>query len=110
MRYVGVVVRACTPTFVASHHTCRAAQFACQSQVKFHGYDPSDAIIEVHPREGEHTIRTEDILAEIRRHGDSVATVLFSGVQYYTGQAFDIGAITKVAHEVGATMGVDLGA
>ena len=91
-------------------HALLVAQYAVQSQAKFHGFDPADAIVEVHPRPGSDIIHTDDILATIREHGDSVATVMFSGVQYYTGQAFDIEAITKVAHEVGATMGVDLGA
>jgi len=84
-------------------------QYAMQSQAKFHGFDPADAIVEVKPRDGEDLIRTEDILAAIEEHGESVATVMFTGIQYYTGQFFDIPTITKAAHAVGATMGVDLG-
>ncbi|KAJ3022371.1 UNVERIFIED_CONTAM: hypothetical protein HDU68_009187 [Siphonaria sp. JEL0065] len=60
--------------------------FALFIQTAFHGYDPKDAIIEIAPREGEFALRTEDILEVIKREGDKVALVLFSGVQYYTGE------------------------
>jgi kynureninase len=83
-------------------------QYAVESQVKFHGHDPKNAVIEIHPRSGEHTLRTEDILKTIRDNGDEVALVLFSGINYYTGQFFDIPAITKTAHEAGAIAGFDL--
>ncbi len=83
-------------------------QYAFQSQAAFHNYNPADAIVEVHPKEGTELITTEDIIAVIEVHKDSVATVLFSGVNYYTGQVFDIAAITKAAHKAGATAGFDL--
>lgn len=83
-------------------------QYAMESQVKFHGYDYADAVIEVSPRPGEYALRTEDILEIIEKNRDSVALVMFSGVQYYTGQAFDIEAITKAAHHAGALAGFDL--
>jgi kynureninase len=83
-------------------------QYAFESQVKLHGLNPDDAIVEVHPREGEYAIRTEDILSTIQQHGNSVALVLFSGVNYYTGQVFDMKAITTAAHSVGAYCGFDL--
>ena len=83
-------------------------QYAFQSQVKLHGYNPTDAIIEVFPREGTELIAAEDILAAIEAHGDTVALVLFSGVNYYTGQVFDMQAITAAAHKVGAYAGFDL--
>jgi kynureninase len=83
-------------------------QYAMESQAKFHGFAYEDAVIEVNPREGEHHLRTEDILQVIEDHKDSVALVMFSGVQYYTGQAFNMEAITKKAHEVGALAGFDL--
>lgn len=82
--------------------------YAMESQVKYHGYAYKDAVIEVAPREGEHTIRTEDILAMIDQHKESVALVLFSGVNYYTGQLFDMAAITEAAHKAGAYAGFDL--
>ena len=83
-------------------------QYALQSQVKLHGFDPNEAIIEVQPRSGSELIMTEDILAAIEQHKDSVALVLFSGVNYYTGQAFDIASITAAAHGAGAYAGFDL--
>lgn len=82
--------------------------YAVQSQVEFHGFDYNDAVIELQPREGEHTLRTEDILAAIEQHADELALVFFSGVQYYTGQYFDIPAITAAAHAVGVPAGFDL--
>ncbi len=83
-------------------------QYMIQSQVKFHGYDPKDAIIEISPREGENNIRTEDVLAKIREHSDEIALILIGGVNYYTGQVFDIKTITKAGHEAGAIVGWDL--
>jgi kynureninase len=83
-------------------------QYALESQVKYHGFDPREAIIEIKPRDGEYTLRTEDITDAILRHKDELALVLFGGVNYYTGQYFDIKKITAVAHEVGVTAGFDL--
>jgi len=83
-------------------------QYALETQARFHGFSPADAVIEVSPREGEYLLRSEDILSTIQKHGDSVALVLFGGVNYYTGQLFDIKAITESAHTVGAYAGFDL--
>ncbi len=83
-------------------------QYAMESQVKFHGFDPTTAVIEVTPRQGEEHLHTEDILATIEAHSDEVALVLFSGVNYYTGQWFDMKSITEKGHEVGAQVGFDL--
>lgn len=83
-------------------------QYAIESQVKFHGYDPKDAIIEVAPCNGEALLQTEDILHAINDNADELALVLFSGINYYTGQFFDIEAITKAAHKAGAIAGFDL--
>jgi kynureninase len=83
-------------------------QYAFETQATYHGLNPADAVIEVSPVEGEHTLRTEDILSVIRQHGDSVAVVLFGGINYYTGQLFDMKAITAAAHAVGAYAGFDL--
>ena len=82
--------------------------YLVESQVKFHGFDPSEAIIEVKPRDGEHTLRHEDIIEVIENNKDTTALVFFSGVQYYTGQVFNIEDITKKAHEIGAVAGFDL--
>jgi kynureninase len=83
-------------------------QYAVESQVRFHGFAPDDAIIEIAPREGEYTLRTDDILAAIDLHKNSLALVLFGGVQYFTGQRFDMKRITSAAHSAGAIAGLDL--
>ncbi|MEO9533705.1 MAG: kynureninase [Crocinitomicaceae bacterium] len=83
-------------------------QYALESQVKFHGYDPQDAIIEIAPREGEHLIRQEDVLQAIEDAGDSLAMLMMGGVNYYSGQLFDMKTITEKVHGVGATCGFDL--
>lgn len=83
-------------------------QYAMETQVRWHGYDPADAIIEVAPRPGEETLRIEDILQTIQQHGQQTAVVMFGGVNYYTGQFFDLAAITQAAHEAGAYAGFDL--
>jgi kynureninase len=83
-------------------------QYAMETQAKFHGFDPNDAIIELKPREGEYTLRTEDILAQIEANKDSLAIVMMGGVNYYTGQAFDMQTIAAKAHEIGARAGFDL--
>lgn len=82
--------------------------YAIESQVKFHGYSYDDAVIEIKPRDGEYSLRHEDILQTIEEHGNQTALVFFSGVQYYTGQYFNIAEITKKAHDVGAIAGFDL--
>jgi len=83
-------------------------QYALESQVNFHGFDAKDALIEIFPRSGEDTLRMEDILEAISNNADQLALVLFSGINYYTGQFFDIEAITKAAHDVGVIAGFDL--
>lgn len=82
--------------------------YMLETQVKFHGLNPDEVIIELHPREGEHILRTEDIVSEIKKQGDALAMVNMAGLQYYTGQLFDIKAITAAAHSVGAYAGYDL--
>lgn len=83
-------------------------QYAMETQTKFHGFDPNVAIIELSPRAGEYTIRTEDILKTIEQNKDELALVMLGGVNYYTGQAFDMKTITEAAHRVGALAGFDL--
>jgi len=83
-------------------------QYAVESQVLYHGFEPEKAIIELFPREGELTLRTEDILSAIEENADELALVLFAGVNYYTGQVFDVAAIAKAAHDAGAYAGFDL--
>lgn len=83
-------------------------QYAMESQARFHGLNPEDVIVELHPRKGEHTLRTEDILQAIEKHGKELALVMMGGVNYYTGQAYDMQAITHAAHATGAYAGFDL--
>lgn len=83
-------------------------QYAVKSQLRFHGVDPKDSLIELSPRDGESTLRTEDLVEMIEKNGDEIALVLLGGVNYYTGQAFDMAAITEAGHKAGAIVGFDL--
>ena len=83
-------------------------QYAMETQVRMHGFDPNDAIIEISPREGAYIIEEEDIIGAIRQAGDSLAVVMIGGVNYYTGQFFDLQRITDAAHEAGAYAGFAL--
>ena len=83
-------------------------QYAVESQIKLHGLNSKDILLELSPREGEKALHTEDILETLKEHGDSIATILIGGVNYYTGQAFDMEAITKAGQKIGAYVGFDL--
>jgi kynureninase len=83
-------------------------QYMFQSQVHFHGLKPEETIVEIKRREGEHNIRLEDVLAKIDEVGDELALVLIGGVNYYTGQVFDMKTITEAGHKYGAYVGWDL--
>jgi kynureninase len=87
-------------------------QYMFQSQIDFHsksvGFNPAEALVEIKRREGEHNIRIEDILAKIEEVGDELALVLIGGVNYYTGQVFDMKTITEAGHKQGAYVGWDL--
>ncbi|MDU0370694.1 kynureninase [Hymenobacter endophyticus] len=83
-------------------------QYALETQVRMRGLEPDDAIVELTPRPGEHTLRTEDILAKIAELGDSLCTIIMGGINYYTGQVYDMAAITEAGHAVGAMVGFDL--
>lgn len=71
--------------------------YAVESQIRWHGLDPKDSLICQEPREGEVLLRTEDILETIEKHGHEIAVVCFSGIQFYTGQYFEMEKITKAA-------------
>ncbi|HEY5915876.1 MAG TPA: kynureninase, partial [Chryseolinea sp.] len=83
-------------------------QYAFESQIKYHGYNVERSLIELKPRNGEYTLRTEDIITSINEHANELALVIFGGVQYYTGQLFDLKKITQAGHAAGATVGFDL--
>jgi kynureninase len=79
---------------------------AMLSQLKYHEMDPKEALLQIGPREGEHWIRTEDILELIEKEGDSIAVILLSGVHFLSGQAFELEKITKLGHEKGCFVGL----
>jgi len=83
-------------------------QYMLETHIRSRGLDPAEVLIEVAPRDAEHVIRNEDITDIIDEHRDELALTLFSGVSYYTGQVYDIKAITEAAHRVGAIAGFDL--
>ena len=82
--------------------------YAVQSQIKLHGFDPKQALIELTPREGEKILRHEDIIATIESHRDEIALVYLGGVNYYTGQSFKLKEITKVGRKYGSIVGFNL--
>lgn len=83
-------------------------QYAFESHIRLHGLRPEVALVEIEPRPNEYALRTEDIIKVIKQNADQLSLVIFGGVQYYTGQFFDIQAITKAAHDAGAYAGFDL--
>jgi len=83
-------------------------QYAFETHVRHHGFEPEKAVIEVKPRDGELTLRTEDIVNVIREHGEETALVLFGGINYYTGQLFDMQTIAVAGQSAGALVGFDL--
>ncbi len=82
--------------------------YAVQSQIKHHGFEPVDALLRVSPRRGEFVVRHEDILVTLEKNGQQIAFVLFAGVNFFTGQLFDIAGITSAAHKQGCMVGIDL--
>jgi kynureninase len=83
-------------------------QYVLETQIKFHGFSPEDAIIEVGPRPGEYIIQHEDIISAIEKNADELALIMIGGVNYFTGQAFDMKSITEAGHKAGAIVGFDL--
>jgi kynureninase len=82
--------------------------YAIKTQIAHHGFDPNEALVLARPRKGEFTVRQEDIEAALDKHGDEIAVVLIAGVNFFTGQLFDIPAITKAAQKRGIIVGIDL--
>lgn len=83
-------------------------RYAVESQAKFHGYDPKDAIIELRPSGDKETVDHDDIMAMIDKHGDEIALIMIGGVNYYTGQLYPLADITKAGHSKGCFVGFDL--
>jgi kynureninase len=82
--------------------------YAVKSQIAHHGLAPNEALLLAAPRAGEFTVEQEEIDAVLEKHGEEIALVLFAGVNFFTGQLFDIERITSLAHEHGCTVGIDL--
>ncbi|MEM6642604.1 MAG: kynureninase [Bacteroidota bacterium] len=82
--------------------------YAAYSQIELHGMDPATELIELSPKDGSNYLPITEVEDEIERLGDELALVLFPGIQYYTGQYFDLRRITKAAHKIGALAGFDL--
>ena len=83
-------------------------QYALESQVKFHGLNPSEALIDLHPRDGEQHLREEDILKAIEENSEEISLIMIGGVNYYTGQVMPMEKITRAGHKAGAIVGFDL--
>lgn len=83
-------------------------KYAVASQAAFHGFDPNEAVVELRSKSGHPVVPTEEILELIEREGDSIALILIGGVNYYTGQVFDMEKITKAGHAKGCVVGFDL--
>lgn len=93
---------------IIESHAFPSDHFAAESQIRERGFDPAESLITLEPRDGEQTLRPEDIFATIAKHGDELALILLPGVQYYTGQVLPMADIVKAGHEVGAIVGFDL--
>ncbi len=93
---------------VMEHPVFPSDLYAAQTQIRYHGFDPKDALIQVGPRDGESLVREEDLIEVLEREGDSVALLWMAGVSFYTGQRFPMARLTEAAHEVGAYAGFDL--
>src|SRR5438105_3131417 len=82
--------------------------YAIKTQIVHHGLDPKEALVLARPRDGELTVRPKDIDEALEKHGDQIAVVLFAGVNFFTGQLFDIARITAAAQKRGCMVGIDL--
>ena len=83
-------------------------RYAVESQIRFHGFDPADALVTLAPRPGAAAIEPDDVAALLETQGESIALVLLPGLQYYSGQAFDLAAIAELGHARGCVVGSDL--
>ncbi len=93
-------------------HAFPSDDYALESQARVHGFDPAEALVRLKPevdlQKGKRSIDTADVAEVLEREGESIALVLLPGVQYYTGEAFDIEPITRLAHAKGCVVGFDL--
>ena len=94
--------------FLIEADTFPSDRYACASQAEFHGYKAEEAILQLTPRSGEETLRTEDIVSYLEEHGKEIAVVLLGNVNYLSGQAFDLKKIAQAAHKQGCIFGTNL--
>ena len=83
-------------------------RYAVETQLRFHGFDPSESLIEWSPRKGETLLNIEDLESILQSHGDEIALLLIGGVNYYTGQYLNLKKISELGHEKGCKVGIDL--
>lgn len=83
-------------------------QYAVKSQIIFHGFDPADSLIELNPTEGNAIVEWDDIEQVMEEHGNSIALIMVGGVNYYSGQLYDMKRITEIGHRYGCKVGFDL--
>jgi len=89
-------------------HAFPSDRYAVESQIRFHGFDPDGSLIQAETRQGESIIRMDDLLQLVDREGESIALILWPGVQFYTGQAFALEKIVEAGHRKGCAVGFDL--
>lgn len=83
-------------------------RYAVETQLKFHGFDPTESLIEWSPRAGETLLNIDDLASILDTQGDEIALLLIGGVNYYTGQYLDLKKIAKLGHQYGCKVGIDL--
>ena len=89
-------------------HAFPSDQYAVKSQINFHKFDPESSLLELEPRNGDLFIHKNDLEEILEKEGDSIALIMLGGVNYYTGQVFDMQAITALGHKYGCVVGFDL--
>lgn len=89
-------------------HAFPSDHYAVESQIKFHGFDPDESMVLLKPKDGTKCLQLEDILSVIDEHADELALIMLPGVQYYTGQVFDMQAISDAAQHHDIVVGFDL--
>lgn len=93
---------------VMEKHSFPSDRYAVESQLRFHGLDPVECLVEIEPDPGQHIIEESAVEEYLDSHGEQVALVLWPGVQYVSGQAFDLARVASAAHKAGAKIGFDL--
>jgi len=83
-------------------------RYAVETQLQFHGFDPSESLIEWSPRDGETLLNIEDLESILKTQGDEIALLLIGGVNYYTGQFLDLKRIAELGHQKECKVGIDL--